>query len=314
MRERIEIGRLQTLVTGIAWSLILPLFLGGCATTTMNAANFPMVTPKEITEVPQPEDQSKKLENLSPGQLVANGQAHLEVGNIPLAKLHFLTAMKKAPDSYPAYIALASTLEMEGSRNKAGEVYSLVLQKQPENLEALVGIGRLFREQGNTEKALEQFKAANNVDSTNVEVLTEMAITYDLLGKEPLAEVLYLTVVGLRPQLASAYNNLGFNYLLQKRYDKAISNLRLAMVKDPGNKRIINNLATAYALHGDQNKALELFEQAQDKPAAYNNLGYLYLAKGQKEKAKEALQLALESNPAFYVRAKENLKRIEANP
>jgi Flp pilus assembly protein TadD len=82
------------------------------------------------------------------------------------------------------------------------------------------------------------------------------------------------------------------------------------MALEPGNTRTNNNLGAAYALNGNEEKALQIFEKSVGKAAAYNNIGYIYMTQGEWDKAEKAFKHALDLNPRFYVRAQENLDRL----
>jgi len=291
-------------------SVILLTLLCACSTSVVTRSSFETVNLEGIPAPDNNPDAEDKLKNLSPEELIDNGRVHLAQGNLPLAKIHFLLSIKKAPEELPAYIELARTLEQEADYDKAGNVYAGVLNKKPDYLPAMIGQGRLKRQQGQAEEALAILMQVNSIAPTNAAGLNELAITLDTLGKENLAEKYYLAIVELRPELAAAYNNLGFNYLLQKNYPEALSAFQKAYSKDPKNMKVLNNLATVYALTGEEEKALDIFERVLDKPAAYNNLGYLYLVQGKNQEAKDALNHALDLNPVYYARAQENLEQL----
>ncbi len=293
-------------------ALLLSALLSACASSSINRSSFEPVNTEGISLSPKPPASEDQLINLSAEVLLAKGRVHLSQGNLSLAKIHFLLSIKKAPEELPAYVELARTLEQEMDYDKATNVYGTILKKNPDNLPALIGQGRLKRQQGHAEEALAMLMQVNNIAPTNAVGLNELAITLDSLGKEQLAEKYYLALIGLRPDQPAAYNNLGFNYLLQKRYTKAISNFNLASVKDPQNKLYQFNLATAYALNGQEKEAMKLFEHVLDTAAAYNNLGYIYMTQGRSAEAKDALQNALALNPVYYVRAQENLKQVSS--
>jgi Flp pilus assembly protein TadD len=292
-------------------SIILPALLCSCASSVVTRSTFENVDREGLPSHSDNPDAEDKMQNLSAQELVDNGRIHLSQGNLSLAKIHFLLSVKKAPEELPAYIELARTLEQEQDYEKAENVYGGVLNKKPDYLPAMIGQGRLMRQQGQAEKALTLLMQVNSIAPTNAAGLNELAITLDTLGKEIFAEKYYLAIVELRPELAAAYNNLGFNYLLQKKYPAALSAFQKAYFRDPQNIKILNNLATTHALAGNEGKALEIFERALDKPAAYNNLGYLYLVQGKTREAKDALTHAMEINPIYYARARENLETIE---
>jgi Flp pilus assembly protein TadD len=126
------------------------------------------------------------------------------------------------------------------------------------------------------------------------------------------AELLHQKFISLRPDNPSGYNNLGFNYLLQGRYTDAIPLFSRALALEPANMRSKNNLATAFLLNNQEVRALQLFEDTLGKPAAYNNIGYLYMTQGNWDKAEKAFKKALELNPVFYPRAQQNLDRLNS--
>jgi len=259
-------------------------------------------------------DTENQMQNLSYEELVNKGKAYRIKGNLALAKLHLLYAIKKAPEEWATYIELAQTLEQAGSYAEAKNVYSKILTEEPDYLPALIGQGRLERIQGRQEEALTLLTRATEIEPDNAAALNELAVTLSALGKEDSAEEYYLKIVELRPELPAAYNNLGFNYLLQKKYTDALSAFQKAHDLNPQDKKVSNNLAVTYALSEQPKKALDLFERSLDKSAAYNNVGYLYLVKGKTEEAKSAFIRALEVNPVFYTRAYENLENIDPSP
>jgi tetratricopeptide (TPR) repeat protein len=71
-------------------------------------------------------------------------------------------------------------------------------------------------------------------------------------------------------------------------------------------------LGLALAKLGKYEEALVVFTEHGDEAQAYNNLGCVYLQKGEKKKAIRSFEKALEIKPAFYHRASQNLKKAKA--
>ncbi|BCR03458.1 hypothetical protein DESUT3_05270 [Desulfuromonas versatilis] len=295
-----------------AWLGLLVIFLlCSCTSTTVRDLNLGSLDPAQLPEEQLRQEEQKRLESLPAEQLVQLGRGHLASGAIPLARLYFVRALKKSPDSAPALVGLAETFERGHDLKKATGLYGVALKHDPDHVPALVGLGRVLRNQGARDQSLENLVKAMQLEDRNPLVLGELAITYEALGMEPLAEPLHREVVTLRPHLAAAHNNLGFNYLLQKRYDEAIAAFSRALNIEPENSLFKNNLGAAYALHGDEGKALQVFQTAMDQASAYNNLGYLYMTDGQYDQAEKAFKRALDLKPVFYLRAQENLNRLQ---
>ncbi len=290
---------------------LLALLLCSCTSTTVRKVDLSSLDLAQLPEEQMRLDEQRRLENLPSEQLVQIGRGHLAKGTIPLARLHFARALKKSPDSMDALTGLAETFELGQDPKKAIALYGAALEKDPAHVPALIGMGRTLRSQGANDQSLDYLVRAMKADDQTPLVLAELALTYEALGMEPLAEPLHREVVAMRPHLAAAHNNLGFNYLLQRRFEDAIAAFSRALNIEPENVCFKNNLGAAYALSGDEGKALQVFQTAMDKAAAYNNLGYLYMTDGQYDKAEKAFKRALDLKPVFYVRARENLDRLQ---
>lgn len=289
----------------IAFSFFL-LILCSCTTSIE-----PQTGLTELSSQPRADkNDPARLKNLSLQELLQNGNAYLESNDSQLAGLHFRAALEKEPGSAAALTGLGEIQRRGGDLNGARATYSKALENDDRYLPALLATGKVSRAQGDNETAKSILNKALSIGPENITILTELGMLYDSLGQETQAEPLYTKVVALRPELAFGYNNLGYNYLRQERYTEAIATLSRALSLDPGNKRTQNNLGAAYALYGDEEIALQIFEKGVGKAAAYNNIGYIYMTRGQWDKAEKAFKHALDLNPRFYSRAQENLDRL----
>lgn len=255
-----------------------------------------------------------RVANLSAAELTEKGNAYLSRGSLELARLHFSAALQKEPEATAPLAGLGEVFLARGNSVRAREIFNTVLEKDPQNTVAILGLAKIARNQGDyttAESFLENLHATYPDDPT---ITSELATTYDSIGQDKLllAEPLHKKVLDLEPGRSVGYNNLGFNYLLQGRYADAISMFSHALTIDPANVRYKNNLATAFLLSNQELRALQLFEDTLGKPAAYNNIGYLYMTQGSWDKAEKAFRKALELNPVFYMRAQQNLDRLKS--
>lgn len=253
-----------------------------------------------------------RIASLSAEDLTAKGDAYFAHGSLELARLHYSAALQKEPEAITPLTGLGRVFLARGNTLRARDIFNAVLEKDPQNAIAMLGLARIARDQGSYQTAeayLETLYAAHPDDP---EVISELAITYDSIGQDKLlkAEPLHQKFVELQPERAAGYNNLGFNYLLQGRYGEAIPMFSKALTIAPNDLRAKNNLATAYLLNNEELRALQLFENTLGKPAAYNNIGYLYMTQGNWDEAEKAFKKALELNPVFYMRAQQNLERL----
>lgn len=283
----------------------------GC-TTTVNSRKGDFGKSQQVPVVEKQEEAQGKIANLPYSELIAKGNEYLRKGNTQLARLHFTVALKKKPDSAAALVGLGTIGYRESNFSEAADLFHLALEKEPENPGAMLYLGKISREQADLTSSLQWLNKAAELKPENPEILTELAITNDTIGQEHLvyAEPIYRKVVELRPMMAAAHNNLGFNLLLQGRYLEAIESFGKALVIDRKSIRTKNNLATAYLLNNEKDKALALYEGAVGKAAAYNNLGYIYMTQGNWDQAEKAFKMALAINPVFYNKAQQNLERL----
>ncbi|APG26977.1 hypothetical protein A7E78_03495 [Syntrophotalea acetylenivorans] len=299
----------QTSCANLALLILLSLLVSGCTSKTQ------YVSPSKLTieEASADNDPSKKIANLSYEQLIQKADYYKKNGNKQLATLHFEKALSKKPKSMAAAIGLSHMLLLEGKIEEAQQLLESALENENNNVAALTLMGNISRNRGDLDRSLEFLNEAYQHAPQNPEVLTELAITNDHMGQERLtyAEPLYKKVVSLKPRSSAAHNNLGFNYLLQGRHQDAAKTFTKALALDPGNKRAKNNLGAAYLLNNQTEEALKLFQDTVGQAAAYNNLGYILMTRGDWEKAEKAFKKALQLNPSFYVRAQENLEQLD---
>lgn len=288
---------------------LLALLVAGCATTVrpVQESSERLAALQEIAAA----QNKNKMEDLGYDELLARADAFLAAGNDKLARLHYALALKKMPASIPALMGLGAVFQKNGDHARALGFFTQVVERNPTHAPALAAVGIIHREQGNPDRAEEYLSRALAAQPGDAAILSELAITYDKAGKETMAEPLFRQVTILQPGSALAWHNLGFNALLQKKHDRAVEALQQALHLAPRDKRIINNLALALALRGDEERAFSLLVTSVGKAGAYNNLGYIFMTNGQFDKAEKAFQQAMDEDTRYYVRARENLDRLK---
>jgi Flp pilus assembly protein TadD len=289
--------------------LLLALLLSACAGNSNQPLQYSTFATHPISKAP--EEPENKLENFSFEELMARGSQYIATGNAKLAAVHYQMALKKNGDSAAAYAGLGEAMALDGDKQAAQQLLAKALVIDPEHRQALIITGKLYRSENDYEQAEGYFNRAREFYPNDPEILTELAITCGYLDQEERAESLLVQVAALKPQNPAVLNNLGFNYLLQKKYTEAIKTLQKAQALKPDDSRIQDNLAAAYALNNKSQRAFDLFSQTLGEAAAYNNLGYFYMVQGLKDPAKFALEKALLLHPRHYIRASENLRRLE---
>ena len=302
------LGQFKRSLTPLICSALI-IALSGCTDSvrkvsyvTDDAAGLNALSPKEGRS---------SLQKKSPKELVNAGFIYLANKNLKIAELHFATAINKDPKMADAFIGLGRTEMIKGNYSAAQIYFSKARELKPDSVPAIIGEAQALRSEGKLDAAIKKINQAMTVDPEDISVLKELALVYDLMGKENLSGPLYLEVVEKSPDQAASHNNLGLNYMVRGEYSEAILSFLQAHELDRENSRIKNNLASAYLLYGDKDKALSIFKATLGEAMAYNNIGYLLMTQGHFDEAEKALNKALQLDPRHYVRAQENLERLQ---
>lgn len=300
-------GRMGVRFRGAAvWTLAPLLLLGaGCATGGKQAPIGALPPRPPLSDGPV----HPRSADLPPAVLVESGRASAAQGNYGVAEFYFSTALAKEPGLEPAFSGLGEVLRLQGRADEAYGAFARAAEADPDSVAARIGLGRVHRTQGRHEESLRHLRRAVELSPEDPVILEELALTYEASGQEAFAEPLF-RLAAEKTGSARAWNNLGFNYLRQKRYGEAVAPLERAVALDGTDSTARNNLALAYGMTGREDRALALFESTVGKAAAQNNMGYLYTLQGRWAEAEAAFNRAMELNPAYYVRAKENLDRL----
>ena len=298
--------RKSTAVTLICGALILALC--GC-TKSVRKVNY--VTDDTQLQSLSPDEGPSSLQKKSEQELITDGYIYLSNQNLKIAELHFVTAIDKDPTRADAFVGLGRTRMSKGDYSGALVVFNKARELEPDSVAAIIGEAQALRSDGKLNAAIKSINEAMMIAPEDINVLKELAMIYDLMGKENLSAPLYLEIVERTPDQAANHNNLGLNYMVRGNYPEAILSFSQALELDRSSSRIKNNLASAYLLNGDKDNAIKIFKVTLTESAAYNNIGYLLMTQGLFDEAEQALNKAVQLNPRYYVRAQENLERLQ---
>ena len=290
--------------------LLFGMGVQGCTTTTRPVTDSYTAMAAQDMIAADRAGGSEKLDDLPVDTLIRRGNGYLKNNNTPVAKLHFGMALRKDPHSVQALTGIGIALSREGQDDQALQPLRAVLEEDANHVAALLPLAKILRAQGHLAEARQYLETAYQHAADNPEVLTELAITYDAMDAEQQAEPLFRRVVALCPDQAASHGNLGFNYFLQGKYPEAIKALGEALHLDKNNARVRNNLAAAYALAGDEERAFALLRDTVGEAGAYNDIGYIYMTSNKWDRAEKSFQKALAADPRFYLRAKHNLDTL----
>jgi tetratricopeptide (TPR) repeat protein len=140
----------------------------------------------------------------------------------------------------------------------------------------------------------------------------QLGIAYFQAGNYRIAAPELAKAAELDPSNAEYRNALGMALMFNRKLDAAIKEFQEAVTIEPRFSEAKNNLASAYIMKGEPNKAKPFLKQVLDDPLyptphfAYFNLARIYEREGNIDEAIEQYKLALDIRPE-YVDAHYNL-------
>ncbi len=165
--------------------------------------------------------------------------------------------------------------------------------------------GQLFEKQAAPYKAIGQYEKALAKDPDHVPSLARLGELYGYFGHHVRAEVALRHAVELKPDNAYLRNNLGFEYVLQARWEDAEKEFCKAIQLKKDFRRAHINLGMTQAKLKEFDQALATFKSVLPNADAYYNLGLMYQADKQYISAADAYNRALEFDSKFVAAQKQ---------
>ncbi|GAC1473347.1 MAG: hypothetical protein NVSMB9_21820 [Isosphaeraceae bacterium] len=155
-----------------------------------------------------------------------------------------------------------------------------------------------YQKAADVSKQQGNFRRDTRIGSTQVAMAhRKMAGALDRMGRFAQSESHYSQALKLAPDDPKVWNDVGYSYYLQNRWNDAEGALRTADSLDPNNPRILTNLGLTLAAVGKEKEALAALSRAGGPAAGHANLGFILAAKGQTEQSRKHYQSALALQP-----------------
>src|SRR5580704_8180257 len=257
--------------------------------------------------------QARALSEDQPEIHLALGSVYRSSGRTAEAVVELKRALELAPNSDEAYRRLGAAYMSGGSSAEAIQAYQKAVELNPYYWVNYNALGNGFYQLGDYGKAAESYRRVIELDPKNPYAYNNLGAVLVQSGKfrealEPLQKSLQFDDAG------QAYSNLGIAYFYVKDYDKAISAYEKAVQLVPTSDMFAGNLAEAYDLVGQKDRAQTTFERAislaykelQVNPRDAITKGRLGLWYAKKGDARQALKIiaearALDSNNADLI-------------
>jgi Tfp pilus assembly protein PilF len=113
-----------------------------------------------------------------------------------------------------------------------------------------------------------------------------------------------------RQESAQLWNNLGYSVYMSGDWKGSLQYFNAATNRNLKFERAWQNIGLVYTRLGEYDRALDAYLQVMDKPAAYNNVGYVCMINNRYDLAESYFWQAIKLSPTYYVKAHENLERL----
>ncbi len=130
--------------------------------------------------------------------------------------------------------------------------------------------GKIYLLLNKVDLAEAEFKKSQSTDCLNA-----LGAIYDGKEEHEKAQHLYKIVISKEPNYIDAYNNLGLSLLLCEKYKDAIFYLEGACALPNANAVYRSNLALAYGMYGNIEKAKEIYSQDFEGDELNEKIAYI---------------------------------------
>jgi Flp pilus assembly protein TadD len=206
-------------------------------------------------------------------------------------------------------LARVATSSLEsGDLSTAASLYRQAHSMDPENISYLIGLGNALAKLRQFEDAAETFDRATETDPTSVDAKHGFGNALIALDRPEAALSQFEVALALRDE-ARTHNGIGVARDMMGDHIAAQAHYRTALVREPANLTVRNNLALSLAVAGKSQEAIAILRRAITDPRSGArhrlNLALVYGLAGQYEAAAEIARIDLDEdsvrqNLAYY--------------
>jgi tetratricopeptide (TPR) repeat protein len=227
----------------------------------------------------------------------AEGLKALDAQKYDAAVELFTKAVAEDPKDYGARFNLALAYSFLGKFAESIPQYKAVLELKPGLYEAELNLGISLLRSKDAAGAAVQLRAAVEQKPKEFRPVFYLAEALRDAGALSEAEAAYTTAVSLKPESADAEWALAQTMTGEKKLAEAEPHFRKAAALNAKYKSYLLELAQLLEADHQTEKAIALYREFPEDPAAREHMGALLLASGDPASAVAALEAAVDKSP-----------------
>jgi type IV pilus assembly protein PilF len=191
------------------------------------------------------------------------GEAYLRQGKYSAALKELLKTEALAPDDYFLQEDLGLVYYFKGKQDLAIRHYKKALALKADYAPARNNLGNAYLEKREWDKAIEQYEivVSDLVYATPHYPLSNLGLAYYEKKEYRLAEKYFLKALKIEQDFDRALYGLGKTYMAMGRVTDAVVKLERAALVTPGSPAVHYELAKAYTMNRDYEKAYNSYQQ-----------------------------------------------------
>lgn len=202
--------------------------------------------------------------------------SQLQNGNLKGAETAFAQIIRQQPAFYPSAVGMGYTLLAQGKPKDAMARFDDAIARAPRYGPALAGRGEALLASGQRDAAIVAFEGAlaadarlgdlrRRIDALKLERVQERIVAARKAadaGRFDEARDAYAAALGLSPDTAFLFRDLGLVELRRKDLREAERNLQKALALDPADAKTLVGLGEVFEARGSQEDAIASFGRA----------------------------------------------------
>ena len=184
-------------------------------------------------------------------------------------------AISLEPHEPDAHLGLGKSLAALGYYDEAVKELR-PLTANSKNIAAHKELGKIYIAMDKPEKCIDVYNVVHRKNPKDVSAMNGLGVCYDLKGDQNQARAWYKKALAMNPGHVGVQSNLGLSLVLEGKYKEGIEILSKIVDGPSATERDRQNLALAYGLSGNMDRAAQIYSIDLSNHDVRSNLAYIH--------------------------------------